>query len=74
MPPRLGPPKVEWGARGNYPYWQYMPPMYNFGGNVSGYPPRSLAPLLDAMQLLAIDGAGHEADKRLLAIRAVQMG
>jgi hypothetical protein len=71
---RLGPPKVEWGATGNYPYWQYMPPMYNFGGNPSGYPPRSTSPLLDAMQLLAIDGTGYEAEKRLLTIRAVQMG
>lgn len=70
----LGPPKVEWGAQGNYSYWQYMPPMYNFAGNPSGYPPRSLSPLLDAMQLLAIDGTGHEADKQLLAICAVQMG
>lgn len=70
----LGPPKVEWGARGNYTYWQYMPPMYNFSNNPSGYAPRSLSPLLDAMQLLAIDGTGHETDKQLLAIRAVQMG
>jgi hypothetical protein len=71
---RMGPPKVEWAAGGDWPYWQYMPPLYNFSGNVSGYPPRSTAPLLDAMQLLAIDGAGHEAEKRLLTIRAVQWG
>lgn len=70
----MGPPKVEWGAGGNYTYWQYMPPMYNFSGNASGYPPRSMAGLLNAMQLLAIDGTGHEQDKRLLAIRSVQWG
>ena len=71
---RMGPPKVEWGAGGNYSYWQYMPPMYNFSSNPSGYPPRSMAGLLDAMQLLAIDGTGHETQKRLLAIRSVQWG
>lgn len=71
---KMAPPKVEWGASGNYSYWQYMPPMYNFSGNRSGYPPRSMEGLLDAMQLLAIDGAGHEQDKRLLAIRSVQWG
>lgn len=70
----MAPPKVEWGASGNYPFWQYMPPMLNFSGNVSGYPPRSLEGPIDAMQLLAIDGAGHEAEKKLLAIRSVQMG
>ena len=71
---KMGPPKVEWGASGNYSYWQYMPPMYNFSSNPSGYPPRSMQGLLDAMQLLAIDGTGHEEEKRLLAIRSVQWG
>lgn len=70
----MGPPKVEWGASGNYSYWQYMPPMYNFSGNPSGYPPRSIEGPLGAMQLLAIDDTGHEDDKRLLAIRSVQWG
>jgi hypothetical protein len=70
----MGPPKVEWGASGNYIYWQYMPPMLNFSGNVSGYPPRSMAGLLDAMQLLVLDGAGHEDEKRLLTLRSVQWG
>jgi len=70
----MAPPKVEWGASGNYQYWQYMPPMYNFAGNPSGYPPRSMEGLLEAMQLLAIDGTGHEQDKKLLAIRSVQWG
>jgi hypothetical protein len=71
---RMGPPKVEWGAGGNWTYWQYMPPMYNFSSNPSGYPPRSMEGLLGAMQLLAIDGTGHEQDKRLLAVRSVQWG
>jgi hypothetical protein len=71
---RLGPPKIEWGASGNYTYWQYMPPMYNFASHESGYPPRSFQALLDAAQLLALDGSGHEAEKRLLAIRTVQWG
>lgn len=70
----MAPPKVEWGATGNWPYWQYMPPMYNFSMHKSGYPPRTMSDLLDSMQLLAIDGAGHEAQKRLLTIRSVQWG
>jgi hypothetical protein len=70
----MAPPKVEWGASGNWTYWQYMPPMYNFSGNPSGYPPRSMQGLLGAMQLLAVDATGHEEEKRLLAIRSVQWG
>jgi hypothetical protein len=48
--------------------------MYNFSKDVSGYGPRSMQGLLDAMQLLAVSGQGNEAAKRLLTIRSVQWG
>jgi hypothetical protein len=70
----MGPPKVEWGSSGNWTYWQYMPPMLNYSRNVSGYPPRSIDRLLDAMQLLLIAPGVDAAKKRLLAIRSVQWG
>jgi len=70
----LAPPKVEWGARGNVPFWQYMPPMFNFGGAFSGYPSGMFAPLTNALQLLSIDDTNVAEKKKLLTVRAVQWG
>lgn len=70
----MAPPKVEWGSSGDWPYWQGMPPLYNYSRSLSGYAPRMFAPLYDAMQLLLVDAAGHEDEKRKLAISTVQWG
>ena len=70
----LAPPKVEWGASGDWPYWQQMPPYLNFGRTDTGYPSAKMEPLLEALQLLTLNPGAYTAEKDLLAIRAVQWG